>query len=139
MTLIRTIEMTSSGFNLYFLGYHPEPATPAAGGDYSFAKYEGLLELTWNYGTEKDPDFSYHNGNTDPQGFGHICVSVDDIDAACARLEEIGMRWQKRLTKGGAAFVLDPDGYWIEVSFPFFFLSLLYVSLRGQNAEIKPC
>ena len=120
MTLVRTIEMTSGGFNLYFLGYPPESATLAAGGDYSFASHEGLLELTWNYGTEKDPDFSYHNGNTDPQGFGHICVSVDDVDAACARFEEKGVRWQKRLTKDGAAFVLDPDDYWIEVSFPFF-------------------
>lgn len=124
MTLVRTIEMTSSGFNLYFLGYPPESATPAAGGDYSFATHEGLLELTWNYGTEKDPDFSYHNGNTEPQGFGHICVSVDDVDAACARFEEKGVRWQKRLTKDGAAFLLDPDDYWIEVSFPFFSLSL---------------
>ncbi len=28
---------------------------------------------TWNYGTEKDEEFKYHNGNDKPQGFGHIC------------------------------------------------------------------
>ncbi len=36
----------------------------------------GILELTHNHGTESDPDFAYHNGNTDPRGFGHICISV---------------------------------------------------------------
>jgi diguanylate cyclase (GGDEF)-like protein len=35
---------------------------------------EGLLELTWNYGTEKEADFKYHNGNDQPQGFGHLCT-----------------------------------------------------------------
>lgn len=123
MRLLRTLEMTSSGFNLYFLGYPPESGPPSVGGDYTTAGYEGLLELTWNYGTENDPDFAYHNGNTDPQGFGHICISVDDVDAACARFEEREVRWQKRLTKDRVAFMLDPDGYWIEV--PSLILSIL--------------
>lgn len=121
MKLLRTLEMASSRFNLYFLGYPAESAPPSPGGDYPTAGHEGLLELTWNYGTENDPDFSYHNGNADPQGFGHICVSVDDVDAACARFEEKGVRWQMRLTKDKPAFLLDPDGYWIEVSFLHFF------------------
>lgn len=46
-------------------------------------------------------------------GFGHICVSVDDLDAACKRFEEKGVSWKKRLTDGrmkNVAFVLDPDG-----------------------------
>ncbi|OJD24088.1 hypothetical protein ACJ73_04549, partial [Blastomyces percursus] len=45
-------------------------------------------------------------------------VSVDDLDAACARLEEQKVAWKKRLTDGrmkNVAFVLDPDGYWIEI------------------------
>jgi lactoylglutathione lyase len=110
MTLIRTSEAPAASFNLYFLGYH----TAKAG----TADYEGLLELTWNYGTEKDADFRYHNGNDQPQGFGHICISVDDIEAACARFEEKGVQWKKKLTDGrmkNIAFVLDPDGYWIEI------------------------
>lgn len=51
--------------------------------------------------------------------FGHICISVDDLDAACARFEEKKVNWKKKLTDGrmkNIAFVLDPDGYWIEVS-----------------------
>lgn len=40
--------------------------------------YEGqTLELTYNYGTEKDPNFHYNNGNVEPyRGFGHIAFMV---------------------------------------------------------------
>ncbi|KAL8902763.1 MAG: hypothetical protein Q9171_007605 [Xanthocarpia ochracea] len=113
MSLLRTLENPSSGFNLYFLGY-----VPGANNDVTTSSLEGVLELTWNYGTEKDEDFKYHDGNSDPQGFGHIALSVDDLDAACERFEEKGVNWKKRLTDGrmkNVAFVLDPDGYWIEV------------------------
>ncbi|KAL8766074.1 MAG: hypothetical protein Q9209_007040 [Squamulea sp. 1 TL-2023] len=113
MSLLRTNESPSSGFNLYFLGY-----VPNANNDVNTAPLEGVLELTWNYGTEKDKDFKYHDGNSEPQGFGHIAITVDDLDAACQRFEEKGVNWKKRLTDGrmkNMAFVLDPDGYWVEV------------------------
>ena len=112
MKLLRTMENPDNKFNLYFLGY------PDADPDASQAQREGLLELTWNYGTEKDPDFKYHNGNSDPQGFGHIAVSVDDLDAACKRFEEKSVNWKKRLTEGrmkNVAFITDPDGWQIEL------------------------
>lgn len=70
MTLLRTVEQEAAGFNLYFLGYPDTKGLPQEG---FTADYEGLLELTWNYGTEKDADFKYHDGNSQPQGFGHIC------------------------------------------------------------------
>jgi len=110
MKLIRTMEAKAASFNLYFLGYNDPQATTG--------HLEGLLELTWNYGTEKEDDFKYHNGNDQPQGFGHICVAVDDLQAACDRFEEKEVNWKKRLTDGrmkNIAFVLDPDGYWIEI------------------------
>lgn len=118
MDLKRTSENKNGGFNLYFLGYGPPAPESTANGVSPVADREGLLELTWNYGTEKDPNFKYHDGNSEPQGFGHICVTVDDLDAACARLEEKKVNWKKRLTDGrmkNVAFVLDPDGYWIEI------------------------
>lgn len=136
MSLFRTHEAPSAGFNLYFLGYPGEQGVPQDG---KTSDREGLLELTWNYGTEKDESFSYHNGNDQPQGFGHICkhhlprcisgalvitnlgdagVSVDDLDAACQRFEDLKCNWKKRLTDGrmrNVAFLLDPDGYWVEI------------------------
>ncbi|KTT36824.1 lactoylglutathione lyase [Pseudomonas rhizoryzae] len=78
----------------------------------------GILELTHNHGTENDASFSYHNGNSDPRGFGHTCVAVPDIRAACERFEQLGVAFQKRLTDGSMkeiAFIKDPDGYWVEV------------------------
>ncbi|PHH69711.1 hypothetical protein CDD82_7558 [Ophiocordyceps australis] len=115
MKLVRTVESESAGFNLYFLGYAGKQGTTT---DDKTSDREGLLELTWNYGTEKDAAFAYHSGNEDPQGFGHICISVDNIDSACQRFDNLKCRWKKRLTDGrmkNIAFLFDPDGYWIEV------------------------
>ena len=122
MSLIWTLEMEAMGFNLYFFGYKhgTDDGVPSS-------QREGQLELMWTYGTEKDPDLKYHSGNEPPQGFGHIAISVDDLDKACERFESRGVNWKKRLTDGrmkNVAFVLDPDGYWIEVwrapSYDFF-------------------
>ncbi|KAK4984850.1 hypothetical protein LTR28_002258, partial [Elasticomyces elasticus] len=118
MRLLRTSENKDAGFNLYFLAYGPPAPDSSPNGVNPVADREGLLELTWNYGTEKDAGFKYHDGNAEPQGFGHICVTVDDLDEACKRFEEKGVGWKKRLTDGrmkNIAFILDPDGYWIEV------------------------
>ncbi|KAL8977305.1 MAG: hypothetical protein Q9205_006863, partial [Flavoplaca limonia] len=90
MSLLRTSESPSSGFNLYFLGY-----VPGANNNVNTATLEGVLELTWNYGTEKDENFRYHDGNSEPQGFGHVAITVDDLDAACKRFEEEGVNWKK--------------------------------------------
>lgn len=69
-------------------------------------------------GTEKDKDFKYHNGNDEPQGFGHTCVSVDNLEKAVEKFDQAGVKWKKRLTDGrmkDVAFILDPDNYWIEI------------------------
>jgi len=119
MTLMKTNENPDNKFNLYFLGYPGGyDFKNSANGVNPVAGKEGILELTWNYGTEKQEGKVYHDGNSEPQGFGHICVSVDDLDKACQFMDEKGVTWKKKLTDGrmkNIAFVLDPDGYWIEV------------------------
>ena len=78
----------------------------------------GILELTHNHGTEALETTPYRSGNEEPKGFGHIAITVPDVEAACARFERLGVTFKKRLTDGKMnflAFILDPDGYWIEV------------------------
>jgi lactoylglutathione lyase len=74
--------------------------------------------LTHNHGTEDDDAFSYHNGNTEPRGFGHVGFLVDDVKVASQLLEDAGVKFQKRPHEGsmrGIAFALDPDNYWVEI------------------------
>jgi len=115
-TLIRKLPQPEAKFDLYFLGYD---SPTAVSGSNHWTDREGLIELTHNYGTENDPDYQIQNGNKEPyRGFGHVCISVDNLQAACKRLEDAGYPFQKRLTDGRMkhiAFALDPDGYWVEI------------------------
>ena len=118
MDLLQTSE--GSDFTLYFLGYDHSNGVDTEEEKRTNRLYrEGVLELTWNHGTESDPDFAYTTGNKEPyRGYGHIAICVDDIEAACARFEQLGVKFQKRLSDGKMkhiAFILDPDGYWIEL------------------------
>lgn len=108
-------------FSLYFVAYLPAgsvvPEDPTERAVW-MARLPALLELTHNHGTENEQGQVYHNGNSDPRGFGHICVSVPDIEAACARFETLGVPFQKRLSDGrmkNIAFIRDPDDYWVEI------------------------
>lgn len=123
-TLVRKRDFAEAKFSLYFLVLVNDPAQiPAeepARGEWLLSQ-RGVLELTHNHGTEDDADFAYHHGNSEPRGFGHICVSVPDVEAACARFEQLGVAFQKRLTDGrmkDIAFIKDPDGYWVEILQP---------------------
>lgn len=122
MKLLRKIDFNEWKFSLYFLAMIPEGDHLALGSDEERAKFtaslSGVLELTHNHGTELEGQTPYHNGNTEPRGFGHICFSVPDIKAACARFELLGVPFQKKLGEGGMkniAFIKDPDNYWVEI------------------------
>lgn len=116
MKMIRKIEQPEAKFDLYFLGYDSPKAVSHGN---HFSDREGLIELTHNYGTENDPNYKVTTGNAEPhRGFGHTCISVDNIQAACQRIEDAGYKFQKKLTDGrmrSIAFALDPDGYWVEI------------------------
>lgn len=68
MTLQRTSEQKEAGFTLYFLSYGPKAPEQSANGVNPIADREGILELTFNHGSEKDDSVKYHNGNDEPQG-----------------------------------------------------------------------
>ena len=124
LRLLRKLDFPEMGFSLYFLAHLPvDKAVPEEAGErtaWTFAQ-RGVLELTHNWGTESDPDFKYHDGNAQPQGFGHICFSVPDLDAAVAWFDEHQVVFVKRPDQGkmkDVAFIKDPDGYWIEIVEP---------------------
>ena len=73
-----------------------------------------VLELTVNVGQEEPYDLG--------TGYNHMAVSVDDIHAALAALEPLGVQPEKPPFHPGdrdelplIAFVADPDGYRIEL------------------------
>jgi lactoylglutathione lyase len=118
MRLLRKVDFPEVRFSLYFLAMTKGENVPMGEVErqsYTFGR-QSVLELTHNWGTESD-ESRYHNGNQDPRGFGHICFSVPDIQAACARFDSLQVPFIKRLDKGmqHVAFISDPDNYWIEV------------------------
>ena len=124
MRLLRKLDFPEMKFSLYFLHRSeadaPPPDDPGQRTAWTFAQ-RGILELTHNWGTEADAEFSYHDGNAQPQGFGHICFSVPDLDGAVAWFDENKVKYVKRPDAGkmkNVAFIKDPDGYWIEIVEP---------------------
>lgn len=123
MRVLRKLDFAEMKFSLYFLAHVAEGEAPeevTARTSWTFAQ-RGVLELTHNWGTEADPDFRYHDGNAQPQGFGHICICVPDLDAAIAWFDQHQVPYVKRPEQGkmrNVAFIKDPDGYWIEIVQP---------------------
>ncbi|XP_021935418.1 lactoylglutathione lyase isoform X2 [Zootermopsis nevadensis] len=123
MTLLQKLDFPEMKFSLYFMGYEKAediPSDPIAHSEWTFSR-KATLELTHNWGTESDPDSEYHNGNSEPRGFGHIGVAVPDVDKACERFEKLNVEFVKKPNDGkmkGIAFIKDPDGYWIEILSP---------------------
>lgn len=122
MRLLRKLDFPEMTFSLFFLGFMDDATANTLKDDtgartaWTFS-HSGILELTHNWGTEKD-DTYYHNGNDEPRGFGHIAVTVPDVYAACERFEKLGVDFVKKPNDGkmkGIAFIKDPDGYWVEI------------------------
>ncbi|KAG7334405.1 hypothetical protein KOW79_002812 [Hemibagrus wyckioides] len=123
MTLLQKFDFPSMRFSLYFLGYEDKKEIPADVSErtaWTFSR-RATIELTHNWGSETDECQLYHNGNSDPRGFGHIGIAVPDVHAACKLFEEQGVTFVKKPDDGkmkGLAFIQDPDGYWIEILSP---------------------
>nr|WP_315041663.1 lactoylglutathione lyase [uncultured Moraxella sp.] len=123
MTFLHKKSYPDAEFDLYFLAKLSDdelknlPSDEQKRAEYTFSQ-RGVLELTHNYGTENQADFAYHNGNSEPRGFGHICFAVPDLAKAVAWFDQNNVVFQKRPEDGSMkniAFIKDPDGYWIEI------------------------
>ncbi|MEM7709514.1 MAG: VOC family protein [Pseudomonadota bacterium] len=79
-----------------------------------------------NAETAFEVELTVNKGRTEPydlgDGYGHLAVSVDDLEAEHARVTEAGLAPRKivEFAPGGTLigrffFIADPDGYQIEV------------------------
>jgi len=98
MKLLRQSENPEYKYTLAFVGYGDE-------------KDEAVIELTYNWGVSE-----YELGNA----FGHIAIEARDIYATCEAIRAAGgtVTREPGPVKGGTteiAFVVDPDGYKIEL------------------------
>ncbi|XP_076175847.1 lactoylglutathione lyase-like isoform X2 [Ptiloglossa arizonensis] len=123
MHLLQKLDFPEMKFSLYFMGYeNPEeiPLDKRRSIQWTFSR-KATIELTHNWGTETDPDVTYHNGNSEPRGFGHIGIAVPNVEEACERFERLNVEFVKKPQDGkmkGIAFIKDPDSYWIEILSP---------------------
>ena len=65
------------------------------------------IELTLNWDSDED----YGNA----RNFGHLAFAVDDIYAACAHLQDLGITIHRPPRDGRMAFVKTPDAISIEL------------------------
>jgi lactoylglutathione lyase len=98
MKLLRTNDNPAYKYTLAFVGYGSNPE-------------HAELELTYNYGVN-----SYEQGTA----YGHLALSTDNIAGACDLVRANGGQVTREPgpVKGGStviAFVVDPDGYKIEL------------------------
>ncbi len=101
MDLLRQKQYPEGKFSLAFLGYGDE-------------KNHAALELTHNWDTD-----SYDLG----KGFGHLAIEVDNVYDAAEKIRTQGgkiIREPGPMNAGTTllAFVVDPDGYDIELLQP---------------------
>jgi len=98
MRVLRTVDRPEQKYTLAYLGYGDEAE-------------EAVLELTYNYGTDR-----YDLGNA----YGHIAIEVDSAKAACDAARARGAKVVREAgpVMGGEtiiAFLEDPDGYKVEL------------------------
>jgi lactoylglutathione lyase len=96
---VSRIENAGARFTLVFLSA-PDDVEAAK------AQKAPLVELTFNW----DPE-AYDGG----RNFGHLAYAVDDIYAACQRLQDGGVTINRPPRDGRMAFVRSPDNISIEL------------------------
>ena len=70
------------------------------------------VELTYNWPPEDGSAPEQYSGG---RNFGHLAYQVDDIYAACQRLQDAGVTINRPPRDGHMAFVRSPDGISVEL------------------------
>lgn len=99
MAVQRRLDFRDDRFSLIYLGY---------GND----REETVVELTWNW----DQAAPYEHGNA----YGHLGIGVADLHQFCQAIADKGVNVTREPGEMGRtgihiAFIVDPDGYRIEL------------------------
>jgi lactoylglutathione lyase len=92
LRVLRQTDVPAGRFSLIFL------AAPG--------QAEAQVELTHNWD---------ESGYTGGRNFGHLAYAVDDVYAACERLQDHGVTINRPPRDGAMAFVRSPDGISVEL------------------------
>lgn len=92
LRVLRQTDVPAGRFSLIFL------AAPG--------QSEAQVELTHNWD---------ESGYTGGRNFGHLAYAVDDVYAACERLQDHGVTIVRPPRDGAMAFVRSPDGISVEL------------------------
>lgn len=92
LRVLRQTDVPAGRFSLIFL------AAPG--------QAEAQVELTHNWD---------ESGYTAGRNFGHLAYAVDDVYAACERLQDHGVTINRPPRDGAMAFVRSPDGISVEL------------------------
>lgn len=116
--MIRVFDLEKSlDFYENALGFELDRTSEHESGKFSLAFLDipnsnAQLELTYNWPREEPYDLG--------DGYGHIALYVDDMDATVAQIRSAGYELDRGPTTSPSgnkqmAFVKDPDGYAIEL------------------------
>lgn len=105
LSVVHVMDFPSAKFTLYFLSYEPEFVE-----QHPFIQAEGLIELTYNYDSEKDETLRYHNGNEPPVGFHHLGITTADPNALVENANADVIE-----QSGNVYTIVDPDQYHIQI------------------------
>jgi len=101
---VRRFESPQGRFTLIFLAAPKDRAR-------SRAERAPELELTYNW-PDADGNVETYGGG---RNFGHVAYKVDDIYAACVKLQAHGVTILRPPRDGNMAFVRSPDGISVEL------------------------
>jgi lactoylglutathione lyase len=112
-TMVRVTDIEASKrFYCDLLGLEEVRRTESEAGRFTLVflaplgQSEAQVELTWNW----DPE-EYGSG----RNFGHLAYAVEDIYAACEKLQAGGVTINRPPRDGRMAFVKSPDGISVEL------------------------